>query len=89
MLPRLRMDPPLIGYFHREEDPQLRERVALEELPQHLVDAFLVAARQHAGLVAAQVVDAAENDIGQGFRRRRLRSEDGKPCLLPGGRSGS
>jgi hypothetical protein len=42
----------------------------------HLVNAFLVFARKHATLVAAQMLDAAENDLDQ----RRLRGGRGGEC---------
>ena len=42
----------------------------------HLMNAFLVFTRKHASLVAAQMLDAAENDLGQ----RRLRGGRGVEC---------
>ena len=66
---RLRLDPPLIGYLHADE-AQLREPVALTELPESLVQAFLAIEDhrfyEHRGLDPQRVLGAAVANLMAG-----------------------
>jgi penicillin-binding protein 1B len=68
-LRRLRLEPPLLGFLHGEE-PRLREHVALAELPQPLVQAFLAIEDhrfyEHDGIDPLRVVGAALANLRAG-----------------------